>query len=97
MVEPDAAVIALARRFFDFDPPVWRYPPSPGATPPRNATSEMQHRRGGSARLSSVRLIETDALSWLQSAARPAVRHAPPMGDNHGPLTPDAGPLTPDP
>ena len=64
VIEPDAAVISLARRYFDFDPPSWKY-----SSASRNFT--LLQTYAGSARLSRVRLIETDALSWLRGTARP--------------------------
>ena len=80
-------MISLARRYFGFDPPAWRYSPvsaasptaspaspaSPSPTASRNATllQTLLQTYAGSARLSRVRLIETDALSWLRGAARP--------------------------
>jgi len=103
VIEPDATVISLARRYFGFDPPAWRYSPaaspasstlasrpaspasSPGspasastaasaASAAASAASAAWHNgtllqtSAGSARLSRVRLIETDALSWLRGA-----------------------------
>ena len=96
VLEPDATVISLARRYFGFDPPAWRYSPpaspasstlasrpgspasSPGspasASTGASAASAARHNgtllqtSAGSARLSRVRLIETDALSWLRGA-----------------------------
>jgi len=67
VIEPDAAVISLARRYFDFDPPSWKYSSASPAS--RNFT--LLQTYAGSERLSRVRLIETDALSWLRGAARP--------------------------
>ena len=73
VIEPDAAVISLARRYFEFDPPAWRYSSaSPASLASRNFT--LLQTYAGSARLSRVRLIETDALSWLRGAARPDLR-----------------------
>lgn len=56
VLEPDAAVIALARRFFGFDAPVY------------DGNGTRVHA-GGSGHLSRVRLIQTDALSWLRRSA----------------------------
>ena len=68
-------MISLARQYFGFDPPSWKYSavsPSPTSLASRNAT--LLQTYAGSARLSRVRLIETDALSWLRGAARPDLR-----------------------
>lgn len=75
VIEPDAAVISLARQYFGFDPPSWRYSSasaaSPSPTSPASRNFTLLQTYAGSARLSRVRLIETDALSWLRGAARP--------------------------
>ena len=96
VLEPDATVISLARRYFGFDPPAWRSSPaaSPASSPPASrpaspasspgspasastaasAASRARHNgtllqtSAGSAHLARVRLIETDALSWLRGA-----------------------------
>ena len=51
VLEPDAAVIRLARRHFGFDAPVWR---------------DGAQVHPGSARYARVRILETDALRFLR-------------------------------
>ena len=54
VLEPDATVIRMARRHFGFDASVWR---------------DGARVHAGTARYERVRVLETDALRWLQRVA----------------------------